>query len=113
MGSGADTNGDGYISFCTFLSATLPHSFRRNGDLCKKVFNLLDQNADGFIDEEDLKATFIARTAQPDTSFDSVFTAVLAEVTGGRKDRLDFAEFFRVMASPKRARRTRTACADW
>lgn len=53
-----DTDGDGYISFMDFLSATLPQSIRDDDANWHAAFIFFDRNADGFIDANDLiKAT--------------------------------------------------------
>lgn len=53
-----DTDGDGYISFLEFLSATLPLSDRSVEERYERVFKLLDADGDGFIDAEDLMRAF-------------------------------------------------------
>merc|ERR1719313_2461285 len=53
-----DTDGDGYISFLDFLAATLPPSFCKDTSRVRRVFDILDRNADGFIDAKDLADAF-------------------------------------------------------
>jgi len=49
---------EGYISYLTFLSVTLPLESRRNENLCRIVFRILDRDRDGFIDTQDLTSVF-------------------------------------------------------
>merc|ERR1712113_231022 len=49
-----DTDGDGYISFMDFLSATLPPGVLNDDKNFSAVFEFFDRNGDGFIDVNDL-----------------------------------------------------------
>eukprot|EP00913_Durusdinium_trenchii_P015872 g14917.t1 len=52
--SGIDVDDDGYITYIEFLSATLPNKIRCNETFCRRVFELMDRNDDGYIDASDL-----------------------------------------------------------
>ncbi|CAK0871202.1 unnamed protein product [Prorocentrum cordatum] len=53
-----DINRDGYVSYLTFLSATLPPAMRKCESLCKVVFGIFDRNKDGAVDADDLTGVF-------------------------------------------------------
>lgn len=88
--SGVDVDGDGYITFVEFLSATLPRSVRCNQQILRRVFDIIDRDGDGFITARDLAAAF--RQGRLD---DGVCQAALAEACAGnrRNHRISWEEF--------------------
>merc|ERR1740138_638079 len=84
----------GYVTYGNFLAATLPHSLRCKEDLCRRVFSLLDQNHDGFIDQDDLAATFLSKEKQRNPIFLKLCRQAIIELPGlAGKERLDIDEF--------------------
>merc|ERR1712183_1237130 len=92
-----DLNQNGYITYGNFLSATLPLSLRCREDLCQRVFHLLDRNHDGFIDQDDLMATFLSKERMRDREFCKLCRSAITEVSGSsEKLRLNFEEFLSI-----------------
>jgi len=95
---GVDLNKDGYINFGEFLAATLPDALRCSESVCRRVFGLLDRNRDGFIDQDDVAATFLAGTVKHDSAHLNLCREMLIEVCSSSQDaRLDFDEFYRMI----------------
>jgi serine/threonine protein kinase len=88
----------GYVTYGNFLAATLPHSLRCREDLCRRVFSLLDHNHDGFIDQDDLAATFLSKNKRKNAEFMKLCREAIIEVSGS-PDRLqiDLDEFLHAM----------------
>mmetsp|Transcript_156967 Transcript_156967/g.273281 ORF Transcript_156967/g.273281 Transcript_156967/m.273281 type:complete len:111 (+) Transcript_156967:1360-1692(+) len=83
------------MTYGNFLSATLPVSLRCREDLCRRVFNLLDRNQDGFIDHRDLAATFLSRGEMGSEDLRRLCSQAIAEVSSSSQ--LGFDEFLRLM----------------
>jgi len=103
--SAVDPNGHGYTSFGTFLAATLPKTVRLREDLCRHAFNLLDQNHDGFIDQQDLAVVFGSEEKKSTKELNYLREGCrqsIIEVSGSSKEvRLDFDTFFKaIVGSP-------------
>lgn len=49
---------EGYMSYLTFLSVTLPAEARKNENMCRTAFRVFDRDMDGFIDTSDLTSVF-------------------------------------------------------
>lgn len=83
-----DITHDGYISYLTFLSITLPHERLTDPTLCQAVFAVFDRGKDGFVDPFDISGVFgdeqACYTVLSDVSFEG---------------RVSFEEFVQVMAS--------------
>ena len=93
-----DLNRNGYITYGNFLAATLPQSLRCRVDLCQRVFRLLDQNRDGFIDEDDLAVTFLCKDKMGHKGFRKLCSQAILEVSGSdEKTKIDFDDFLRIM----------------
>jgi len=81
-------NRDGYISYLTFLSVTLPLAMRTDEKLCQVAFSIFDRGKDGFIDAADLEGVF---------GDEAACRSILAEVTAA--GRLSFRCFARLMGA--------------
>lgn len=93
-----DLTKSGYITYSSFLAATLPLSFRCREDLLRRVFNLLDRNGDGYIDEQDLAATFLSDKQKSETKFHELCSQAIVEVSGSaQKKQINFDEFLFIM----------------
>lgn len=92
--SGVDVDDDGYITYIEFLSATLPRSIRCDENFCRRVFEMVDRNGDGFIDASDLSQAFMAGEDHRGVCRES-----LAEVS--QSERISWEQFLKLMQSPK------------
>lgn len=96
-----DLTRTGYITYSHFLSATLPLSLRCREDLCRRVFNLLDQNRDGFLDHDDLEAIFLSvdsREGRSGVRLRQLCRKAIIEISGSpSKTRIRFEDFLLVM----------------
>ncbi|CAE7434394.1 CPK3 [Symbiodinium natans] len=87
--SGVDLDDDGYITYIEFLSATLPRKARGDRNFCRRVFEILDRNRDGFIDASDLAQAFYSGKDEKGVCSES-----LAEICDGQ---LSWKDFFELM----------------
>ncbi|CAK9023983.1 Calcium-dependent protein kinase 32 [Durusdinium trenchii] len=93
--SGIDVDDDGYITYIEFLSATLPNKIRCNETFCRRVFELMDRNDDGYIDASDLSQALMAGNDHRGVCRES-----LAEVSQ-QEERISWQQFLTLMRSPK------------
>jgi len=94
---GIDLENNGYVSFGEFLAATLPQSLRSREDLNRLVFDLFDQDKDGFISMGDIVEAFLDKHDQQDEDKLSQCRQLIAETSNSNRMGVEFDTFFAMM----------------
>ncbi|KAI9335473.1 calmodulin 2-like protein [Obelidium mucronatum] len=95
----ADSTGKGVVSFTAFM-ALAGRNFRDiiAEEEMKEAFKIFDKNGDGFITNDELKATL---AAQGDNLSDEEVSEIIKEMDVDGDGKLNYEEFAKMMTPPK------------
>ncbi len=86
----ADSNGDGYIDYNEFITATSDKQKLINGENLVKIFAMIDTNSDGSISKDELESVFGS------AAFDqngSIWQEILNSVDTDNDGQISYEEF--------------------
>lgn len=89
-----DLSRTGYITYNSFLAATMPVCLRCREDLSRRVFNFMDKDKDGVIGVSDVATTFLSTENQNDEKYIKLCRDAVTEISGScNKKQIGFEEF--------------------